>query len=51
VVNLLTDWTLPPSTSGRTSPIGRMASTKARAFADFVAAGAAQPALIDPPEA
>jgi DNA-binding transcriptional LysR family regulator len=47
-VKLLTDWALPPIDLWAVFPTGRMASTKARAFADFVAAIAARPALEDP---
>ena len=36
VVAVLEDWTLPPTTLSAVYPSGRLASTKARAFASFV---------------
>jgi DNA-binding transcriptional LysR family regulator len=46
-VKLLTEWVLPPVDLWAVFPTGRMASTKARAFADFVAAVATQPPIPD----
>ena len=36
VVSILEDWTLPPTTLSAVYPAGRLANTKARAFASFV---------------
>ncbi len=36
VVPILEDWTLPSTTLSAVYPTGRLASTKARAFASFV---------------
>jgi len=43
VVRVLTDWELPPVDLWAVFPTGRLASAKARAFADFVEAAIRQP--------
>ena len=49
VVRVLQDWALPPVDLWAVFPTGRLASAKARAFADFVEAAIRQPETATPP--
>ncbi|GAN77114.1 LysR family transcriptional regulator [Acidisphaera rubrifaciens] len=49
VVRVLTDWALPPVDLWAVFPSGRLASAKARAFADFVETVLRQPPTALPP--